>query len=416
LTPTPPADAEARRDGNPPAPRGFVPPAGGWLALDGLRGVAILLVIAFHYLGTWAELTPGASGLFHLARGGWVGVDLFFALSGFLITGILIRSQGSPRWIRNFYARRTLRIFPLYYLCLALIFGLGALVPALRNEGFREIAEVQGWLWLYASNIKVAINQQWQTFGLFRGGWVELSHLWSLAVEEQFYLVWPALIALTPTRHRFRLALGAFAVALLLRLAFVHHGNVTAAYMLMPCRMDALASGAVIALLADRDGDCARLLRWARPIAVLAAAAIAGIWILRGDFWQRDPVVAGLGFSLVALLSGCLVVFAIALPRSHVFVRLLRARPLRRIGEVSYAMYILHFALLKILFLPLTPVDRLAPLLGSEAAVIVLRFTIVCVTTYALARLSWRYWERPFLALKRNFGAPDRSASVANPD
>ncbi len=397
-------------------PVSLAPPEGGWLALDGLRGVAILLVIAVHYLGTFAEVDPDASAIFHLARGGWVGVDLFFVLSGFLITGILMRTVGRENYYRNFYARRTLRIFPLYYVSLALIFGIGMLVPIFRSEGFQQIASLQGWLWLYGSNIKVAVNQQWQTFGLFGGGWVELSHLWSLAVEEQFYLVWPALFAVVPARHRLRLTVVAFLTALLLRLFLIHHGNVIAAYVLMPCRMDALATGACIAVLADRHGSTARLLRWSRPAAVVTTFAIALLWAFRGSFWQRDPAVAGVGFSLVALLAGCIVIFAISLPREHLLIRCLSSRFLRQIGKVSYGMYIIHFALLKVLFLPITPVERLAPILGSEGAVVALRFGIVVVVSYALARLSWLLLEQRFLELKRYFGSADRSTPLAASD
>jgi peptidoglycan/LPS O-acetylase OafA/YrhL len=397
----------SHQGGTPQASWG--PPDGGWPALDGLRGVAILMVIAVHYLGTHHALHPDANFFFNLARAGWMGVDLFFALSGFLITGILLDTFGRPHAFRNFYVRRTLRIFPLYYLCLALTFGLAALIPALQTEGFRQIAEVQGWLWLYASNIKVAINQQWQTFGLFGGGWVEMSHLWSLAIEEQFYLLWPAALLLTPGRHRLRLTLAAFAMALLLRLFFLDRGNQIAAYALMPCRMDVLAAGACFAVVARRDGGTERALRWARPLAVTSALAIVALWIWRGVLWHGDPAVAGVGFSLIAVFSGCVVVFGVALPESHPLVRGLSARWLRSIGRVSYAMYLFHFALLKILFLRITPSERLVPILGSEAAVALLRFALVLVVTYAVARLSWRFYERPILALKRHFGAPVRN-------
>ena len=384
--------------------RNWGPPAGGWPALDGVRGVAILAVIVVHYLGTYCEFHPDSSFFFNLARAGWMGVDLFFALSGFLITGILLDTRHRPHYFRNFYARRTLRIFPIYYLCLALTFGLGALVPALQTEGFREISEVQGWLWLYASNVKVSLNQQWQTFGLFGGGWVEMSHLWSLAIEEQFYLVWPAVVLGTPRRHLLRVTLGAFAAALLLRLFFVHQGNLIAAYVLMPCRMDALAAGACVAIAARSDGGTERVLRWARPLALASSAAIGALWIWRGELWHRDPVIAGVGFSVIAVLSGCVVVFGVTLPERHPLVRFLCVRPLRSIGRVSYAMYLIHFALLKILFLRITPTDRLAAVLGSEPAVLLLRFGIVLVVTYVLARLSWSFYEQRFLALKRYFG------------
>lgn len=384
------------------------PPRGGWLALDGLRGVAILLVICVHYLGAEARAPLHPPLLFRLARAGWMGVDLFFVLSGFLITGILLDTRDDPHHFRNFYARRTLRIFPLYYLTLFLVFVVGAHVPGLDSPAFRHMANHQVWLWLYASNIKAAISHSSWMFGPLGGGWIVLSHMWSLAVEEQFYLVWPAVLYLTPHRWRPAMAGAVFAGALLLRLCFLAKGNGLAAYMLMPCRMDALAAGALAAILLRRDGGFERLLRWARPAVWGAGAVLAGYWLWHGDLWYHDPRVQGPGYSLVAVLGFGLVVLAAGLPATHPFVRVLSLGWLRSIGRVSYAMYIFHFALLKLVFRPLTPVQLWEPWLGSPWRVIALRFVLVLLISWALALLSWRLWEQPFLRLKRYFGGLER--------
>src|SRR5437588_9009399 len=156
-------------------------------ALDGLRGLAILLVMGYHFGqdadGGGTALGPFLSPVFGV---GYHGVDLFFVLSGFLITGILLDMKDRPRYFRNFYIRRILRIFPLYY---AVLFCLLVLLPLLVTPPvfpFAEAQRRQAWLWLYASNIYHAWTGHWRLTGF--------SHLWSLAVEEHFYLIWPVVI------------------------------------------------------------------------------------------------------------------------------------------------------------------------------------------------------------------------------
>jgi peptidoglycan/LPS O-acetylase OafA/YrhL len=155
--------------------------------LDGLRGLAILLVMLHHFFQNYVPEPVWIDRLvFGLMGCGWFGVDLFFVLSGFLITGILYDAKGADRYFLNFYARRTLRIFPLYYAVLVLLFVLLPRVPhPLAADYVSDSAPDQLWFWLYLTNFRIALN----------GGWY--SHLvpsvfWSLAIEEQFYVLYPS--------------------------------------------------------------------------------------------------------------------------------------------------------------------------------------------------------------------------------
>ena len=143
-------------------------------ALDGLRGIAVLTVMWLHFVFL-VPRTGGERLFWNLSETGWIGVDLFFVLSGFLITGILYDAKGGPHYFRNFYMRRSLRIFPLYYAFLILIF---AVMPLLRASGADHVGK-QLWMWTYLSNVLFA-----------RVGWegmpAHTTHLWSLAIEEQF--------------------------------------------------------------------------------------------------------------------------------------------------------------------------------------------------------------------------------------
>src|SRR5579862_7894518 len=151
-------------------------------ALDGLRGVAILSVMVEH-------LAPRL-----LAGGGWVGVDLFFVLSGFLITGVLLDGKDDPHRGRTFYVRRALRIFPLYYATLALItFG-----PLAKALALGLSAQTLGWYWIYGTNWQIALGMA------HIGG--PIAYFWSLAVEEQFYLIWPLIIWHTQPKTAKRIA------------------------------------------------------------------------------------------------------------------------------------------------------------------------------------------------------------------
>jgi peptidoglycan/LPS O-acetylase OafA/YrhL len=168
--------------------------------LDGIRGLAILLVMFSHFIVVGENHGDGTHPFHRLLLSGYLGVDLFFVLSGFLITGILVDARSRPHYFRTFYMRRALRIFPLYYGLLAVAY---LSVPLLSPEDAPLLtgADSPWWYWLYASNIGMAVKGNWLTSPT----WFSLGHFWSLAVEEQFYMVWPFVVFLTKTRWLYRL-------------------------------------------------------------------------------------------------------------------------------------------------------------------------------------------------------------------
>ena len=180
------------------------------ISLDGWRGVAILLVFVRHYFLTTNAHTWWLKGLSGVASAGWIGVDLFFVLSGFLITGILLDTRGHKRYFLNFYARRTLRIFPLYY---GVLFGALALTPFLHLQW--RVGDITHFL--YIDNISVQFNPALMKVM----PWLNLDAMWSLAVEEQFYLLWPAIILVIVPRKPLRWIAAFMGVAVLSRIGLL---------------------------------------------------------------------------------------------------------------------------------------------------------------------------------------------------
>src|SRR5688500_14259012 len=244
------------------------PQAGVIPALDGLRGIAIILVMLHHF--TYIRPTSGIDGLIgSVMFFCWSGVDLFFVLSGFLITGILLDTRGSEKYFTTFYARRTLRIFPLYYLVLFLALVVLPNFPALhamltaQEETGQVVMPAQWPYWLYLTNFAIA-DRGWVH------GWVDVA--WSLAIEEQFYLVWPLVIWLCPPRVVAVLCavilVAEPAARVFLRGAEEEPVLVLPIYVLTWFRLDGLAMGALLAL-AQRRGLLPLLDRWVPVVVVL---------------------------------------------------------------------------------------------------------------------------------------------------
>src|SRR5579859_5429454 len=228
----------------PATPRGG---GGHMLVLDGMRGVAIVMVLCVHFIGNSPAHTAVTREAARLAGYGIWGVDLFFVLSGFLITGLLYDSKGSPHYFRNFYVRRTLRIFPLYYAVLALLFIVLPALPGPYPSGLAESERHQAWLWLYASNVYLAIHRTWSL--------PYVGHFWSLAVEEQFYLVWPIVVLCFARRSLLGICIVVTILALALRSLLALAGaGAMAQLVLTPCRFDALCIGAFLALAIRSTG------------------------------------------------------------------------------------------------------------------------------------------------------------------
>lgn len=365
-------------------------------ALDGLRGAAILLVMLYHFT-LYGGMQPGPAldtVYFRAAMLGWIGVDLFFVLSGFLITGILRETLGRPRFFRNFYARRTLRIFPVYYATLLVAFvAIPALVPV--SPACEQLLDEQLWYWTYLMNFDLALGY-WPDCYVF-------GHFWSLAVEEQFYLLWP-LAVFSLRGRRLRLAcLAIVAAAPLLRWGLVEAGSALGAYVLMPARADALALGALVALLAREPGGVTQLARGARPALAIAGAALLALLLWRRGLGTEDAVVQIVGFSALALGFAAVLVRALVAPAGSGFGALLRSRALRTAGQYSYALYIFHHPVAIYLGERWISVDALPRVLGSALPAQAFFIAIAGAVSFGLAWLSWRAIEAPCLRLKARF-------------
>lgn len=361
-------------------------------ALDGVRGLAILMVLCVHFLAPGTE--PGLFGrnIARLANYGAMGVDLFFVLSGFLITGILLDTRKRPFYFRNFYMRRALRIFPLYYG--VLLIGL-VLVPAFFDiPELSKTVENQAWLWGYSANIFVSIHGEWEALPFF-------SHFWSLAIEEHFYLVWPLVVFFNDGPRLKRIALWVACGALLLRLLMVFwHVNEIAIYSLTPARMDALALGGYMAALARDEGGEERLKKLARRVAIIGGAFVVVSFFFTLYLPQAQPYFHELRGSAFNALLGSLLIFALAGPAF--LQRIFSSRTMRFFGKYSYGLYVFHF-LYGYLLLRYSTVDVVSRWLGSEALAILTQAMLATSLAVVIAFLSYNLYEKHFLKLKKYF-------------
>jgi peptidoglycan/LPS O-acetylase OafA/YrhL len=376
-TPKSPPKQEARRGIAGPTTRGDMrhnPPSilravgGGQrvLELDALRGLACLVILVYH-------LMP------HRVPGGWAGVDLFFILSGFLITSIILKSFHERRFLAHFYMRRGLRIWPVYYLTVLLLAAATPILPRPYDLGGLP------YLLTYTQNVPFYWSKTAPQFASY------LMHTWSLAIEEQFYLIWPPLICIVGRRGVVPLSL-ALAFASVWARAHGFH------WWLLLARGDGLAMGSLLAVLLSPGGGEIRqttLLRWAFGTGSVAAmvylipfAACGGMSTLEMPMWPASTV-------LVVNLFGFGVVGLVVCLQGHPALRPLRSRWLVKAGQLSYGLYMYHYVIL--LFS-----DDLAQRFGLGGRPF-WRQALTSVAIFALATLSWRYVERPFLRLKDRF-------------
>jgi peptidoglycan/LPS O-acetylase OafA/YrhL len=357
-------------------------------ALDGVRGLAILGVLISHFVPALADAfgTSWARQLVGYAGPGSWGVDLFFVLSGFLITGILLDTRGSPDYWRSFFGRRALRILPLYYVFLISLY--------LTNPPAGE-----AWkFWLHLSNWRsdLGISSNVLTW-----------HFWSLAIEEQFYFIWPIVVALLPVRWLGLTCLMTAAVSMTLRGAAAWSGaEVEALHRMTPLALDGLAIGSYLAWAvrySPARGD--RLSRLALP-AFLASAM---------SFWMMERL--GLSFASVMVVErvvisvggGALVLLAVNGPA--VVIRILSSRPLRALGQYCYGLYLLHPL---IIVKGIGPARWLAHHAPGYLSYFAWTFELAAGLSAALvlAAVSWRVLESPCLSLKCWF--PYRPATTAS--
>ncbi len=361
-------------------------------ALDGLRGLAILLVFTCHVSTAIHYFRDSAlGGVIALGIGGWVGVDLFFVLSGFLITGILIKTVNGPKYFKNFYIRRALRIFPLFY---GVFLLLALLTPVLHLEWTRwHIAYL-----FYFQNIA-------QTFvpnliSVYPA--IQLAHFWSLAVEEQYYMIWPLTIwVLRDERKIMRLCLVLIACCILLRIVLIcllpSNLALDLVYRELPSHGDGLLLGSWL-VLAMRRWSVEQLRRCARWPVRLAVAAFVTVGLYTHSPNFDSSLMETVGLTALPIVFGGMLLNCFV-PGSWE-VRLFCLPLLRFLGRYSYGIYVYH-----ILFMPIMiqGLGWLQVNLHSRVIAGLVFLTLWILGTILVAVLSYKYFESPFLRLKERF-------------
>jgi peptidoglycan/LPS O-acetylase OafA/YrhL len=356
--------------------------------LDGLRGVAILLVVICHYVanpdhaefGYWTR---------HFLSGltvGWSGVDLFFVMSGFLIGGILLDNRESPRYFRAFYVRRVFRILPVYYLWILLyvaivaagVYGMPGRLPVERRDLLAAPIYV-----LFLQNIIYSPSPfQWKWFVV----------TWSLAIEEQFYLLAPIAVRWLSLRRLVWLLVVVVCAAPVLRFGLYTHLP-KFRYLVgfaMPCRADALALGILASIGWRRDAFRTMLESRSKAVWAFVLCAFLVVAILSPTFVRPAGLVTyTVGYSALAVFYTSVLLLALSQIDSFV-VRVLRLRWLRYLGGISYCVYIVHLTINQWAYaLLLHSQPELNDWRGAGVTL------LSALVTWAVAATSWRYLEAP---------------------
>lgn len=332
--------------------------------LDGLRGLAALAVVAAHYVG---EVRHGLAAL----TIGWYAVDFFFVLSGFLMGSIILKHHAETGFLKSFYTRRAARIIPIYFVVITLTLTLAALTAV---HPWAEHPFSPPTYFLFLTNFALSFSD---------GGGEWLKPAWTLAVEEQFYLLLPLIIIFTPRRFLLGTLVALCAAALLYRAA-LHGINPVAALTLLPGRMDLLFGGVILAYVMQHH-DLTRHPRAIRLTPLVALCALLAITLVSRDhlFPVLNPTLLTIGFGafLLAVLYGA--------PEGRRY----RSPLLGFFGRISYALYLIHqpvAGLLHGLVLGSAPDVETAP----QIAVTALSFAV----SVGLAAASWKWFESPILA------------------
>jgi peptidoglycan/LPS O-acetylase OafA/YrhL len=365
--------------------------------LDGLRGLAILLVLICHYLGnaTHAPLGFVLDHIFTVMSVGWSGVDLFFVLSGFLIGGILLDSRNSPSFFRTFYIRRVHRILPIYYLWIFLYIVLITFIAFVLRQTIalppddvhispRDLTSVPHYL-TFTQNIFYSPTP-------FE--WIWFTVTWSLAIEEQFYLIAPPLIRFLSRKLLIIILIASVVLAPVLRYVFFKHfPSLDHFYQFgMPCRSDALSLG-ILTAVAWRWVPFRRYLS-ARPHLLPRIVIYLGVGIVALLWWLARPansVTLTIGYSLLAFFYVALLILVLS-QTSCWPARLMRARWLGKLGGISYCVYLIHLT-----------INQLAHriILHAEPRIYDWRGVLVTICslilTLSVATISWRFLEKPLI-------------------
>ena len=367
-------------------------------SLDGIRGLAICLVLLWHIpVLTLYGNTPNhplLSWLVDLGRFTWSGVDLFFVLSGFLIGGILLDAAESSTYYWTFYIRRAYRILPLYVATLIVT----VVIYGTNGWAFAKVAAELSWFLFFLHNFRVVAAGGAYAFS-------GLGMMWSLAVEEQFYLTLPLVIRLVRKRTLCWLLVAAVLAAPLLRIfvMFVLKLPWIAAYILTPCRADTLCLGVLIAIAIRNPSLWGTFTRNRRYLyTVFALVSVLGACLLVSDVKPFTSQLFGLEYSLLALFYALLLLCTLV---SSVLSSIFSFRPLRFMGSIAYGIYLLHGLVMFALFKSLEHFGRS----GIEWTLLTRLMSVPIVI--GVAAFSWKYFEKPLVKRGHRYRYSDRSAA-----
>lgn len=362
-------------------------------ALDGLRSLVLLILFVHYVVGPargwdgWMLSSFMAVGLLAVTA-----LDIFFVLSGFLITGILLDTKHSPSYFRSFYIRRLVRIVPLYYGFL-LVYLI--VIPTLVSWDTQALTLTPGqhvYYWGYFVNIAYALDWRLAAY---------TGHLWTLSLEEQFYLAWP-IIVWACTLQRLRNVCGAcLIIAPLVRLATAElMPDTVMFYTFTFARMDGLAMGALLAVCwRDRSSvaDFVIEIRRGAIVASCVALAIIGLEMRAPSLALEGGIRQVVYLTASVYCAAGVVVAMLWTDRERLWHRIARSWPLRRIGIYSYAIYVLHDPLAYVLHQS-NVLRRPSP--GADVASALGYFVVMTIVTIAVAALSWHLFEKPLLRLR----------------
>lgn len=382
-------------------------------ALEGLRGVAILWVIWGHTT-ILKDFTLADKVLYHIAAPGWAWVDLFFVLSAFLITRVILASKGKPGALSTYYKRRAVRVLPFYY---AVVFFSLIVLPRIPNpkaQNFGRIAGDEPYYWLHASNFSIANNA-------FRHGILDNS--WSLAIEFQmFVLVLPVLIWFLSVRALSRLCAAMFLGGLAFRLwLYFNNALFTAFFVLTPARFDSIAAGIFIAILLHSGVTVRSLRPTAKMLALIAGPAWFGLTIVEQWWPTHDPITGpgmgkvfgAIGYTMLGVFNAALLVLVLSSEPDSRTRRWLSMGWLRLFGRLSFALYLFHMPIRAVIRdtvfssrVYTNNTIKFPMVLGSELPGQIIFYILSLAAALVAAWVCFWLFERPFLLLRRRFRSP----------
>ncbi|MFC2176624.1 acyltransferase family protein [Bacteroidota bacterium] len=364
------------------------------LALDGLRGCAITCIMLYHFVRQFPNPKGGVDDFaYRVLSSGWIAVDLFFVISGFLITTSMVRGDRSGKRLCSLYIGQSARVLPLYY---GLLFFACVLVPVVLTsvpEDLKRLIDVQGYFWLCVNNWLVAVEGSFNT--------LPAGYLWWLALYQQYFVIWTILFFVSRPNVAMAIAITIAVASVVVRVVWLSlGGSETSAYVMTPTHLDGLAAGTIVALAISRTKLRPTGTPFLGVLASICVVVIGSFFLWRGEFVFWDKPVTLLSPVLLTIISTYLLLKTIQSSSDSRFHKTLANPILASLGRHSLAIYLLHpivgNALVK---LGITPYAH--PILDSLMLPTALFLLAATCLTWVAAVSSWYLYQVHFIKLGR---------------